>query len=302
MQRPDSREPGVRLIAFHFSSGDAFFSGAGLLVLASALRLVLTDRRRWVARVIAVAGMLFIALSATPLPWWFYSAWAVIAVVWLAAFAGRHDASKRRVRAATAALVLWTMAGVLWEATYRFPKHSPPMSAGALYVLGDSLASGMQESPEEPTWPRQLQERFRVPVRDLSHVGATTKMAQQQALGIDSSGGVVLIEVGGNDLLGGTTAAQFAEDLEGLLRGLRQPGRTLVMLELPLPPFYNRFGQIQRELADRYDVVLIPKREFAAAIFAPGTTLDGLHFSEAGHARMAEMVWQHIRVSFESRR
>ena len=291
----------MRLIALHFSSGDAFFSGAGLLVLACALGVLLPERRRWMARVIAFAGVLFIAFSATPLPWWFYGVWAAIAVIWCIASVRGDASATRRVRAVTAGLLLWSFTGVVQEAAYRFPAHPPRTTAGPLYVLGDSLASGMQESPDEPTWPRQLRERYRVPVRDLSHVGATTRMAQKQALGIDSSGGVVVIEVGGNDLLGGTTAAQFGEDLDALLRRLRQPGRALVMLELPLPPFYNRFGRIQRELAYRYDVVLIPKREFARAIFAPGTTLDGLHFSEAGHTQMADMVWRHVRRYFEYR-
>ena len=289
----------MRLIAFHFSSGDAFFSGAGLLVLACALGVLLRERRRRVARVIGIIGVLLVACSATPLPWWFYGVWAAFAVVWCVAIASRADSARLRVRAVSAGLLLWSIAGVAWEATYRFPQYPPPASASVLYFLGDSLASGMQESPDEPTWPRQLQQRYHVPVRDLSHVGATTRMAQTQALRIDSSGGVVLIEVGGNDLLGGTTAEQFAETLDVLLRELQQPGRTVVMLELPLPPSYNRFGRIQRELADRYDVMLIPKREFARAIFTPGTTLDGLHFSEAGHTRMAEMVWRYLRPYFD---
>jgi lysophospholipase L1-like esterase len=62
------------------------------------------------------------------------------------------------------------------------------------------------------------------------------------------------------------------------------------MLELPLPPLANRYGQVQRRLAREFGVTLIPKRHLAAILSAPGATVDGLHLSASGHARMARMV------------
>jgi acyl-CoA thioesterase-1 len=67
-----------------------------------------------------------------------------------------------------------------------------------------------------------------------------------------------------------------------------------VMLELPLPPTFNRFGEIQRRLARRHNVVLIPKRYFASVLVGEEATLDGLHLSPSGHRKMAEMVWQMV--------
>ena len=70
------------------------------------------------------------------------------------------------------------------------------------------------------------------------------------------------------------------------------------MLELPLPPLYNRFGAIQRRLARRYGVVLIPKRYFAAALSGEAATIDGLHLSPAGHRKMAAMIWSLVSDAF----
>jgi acyl-CoA thioesterase-1 len=64
------------------------------------------------------------------------------------------------------------------------------------------------------------------------------------------------------------------------------------MLELPLPPLYNRYGEIQRRLAGRHHVLLIPKRYFASVLIGSTATIDSLHLSAAGHQKMSEMIWQ----------
>ena len=89
-------------------------------------------------------------------------------------------------------------------------------------------------------------------------------------------------------------APKFATDLERLLRIVCQPGRTAVMLELPLPPFANAFGRAQRLLAKQFGVVLIPKRFFAQTFRGPTATVDGLHYSAIGHQRMATMLWRFL--------
>ena len=66
------------------------------------------------------------------------------------------------------------------------------------------------------------------------------------------------------------------------------------MLELPLPPLYNRFGAVQRRLARRFGVVLVPKRYFANVLAGDESTLDGLHLSHIGHAKMSRMIWSTV--------
>ena len=66
--------------------------------------------------------------------------------------------------------------------------------------------------------------------------GATAKSALKNCRDMPAQGGVVLVEIGGNDLLGGTPSPLFASDLDRLLAKVCQPGRTVLMFELPLPP------------------------------------------------------------------
>lgn len=101
---------------------------------------------------------------------------------------------------------------------------------------------------------------------------------------------VVLIEIGGNDLLAGVPSATFEKSLDATLSKLAMPGRTVVMFELPLLPHKIAYGQIQRRMAAKYHVWLIPKRCFVEVIGGRDATSDGLHLSESGAHRMATLV------------
>ena len=101
---------------------------------------------------------------------------------------------------------------------------------------------------------------------------------------------LVLIEIGGNDLIANVSGEEFGRGLEAILAKIQAPGRTVVMFELPLLPHKIAYGQIQRRLALKYGVVMIPKRFFIDVISGADATSDGLHLSPAGTRRMAELV------------
>ena len=158
-----------------------------------------------------------------------------------------------------------------------------------MYVVGDSVSAGIGR---EPTWPGIVGAEHGVQVVDLARAGATVGDARRQ-LGSEPLGdGLVLLEIGGNDVIGHTGAEQFGRDLDALARQVRGPGRSLVMLELPLFPLDNAYGVQQRRVARRYGIGLIPRRCFIEVISAPEATVDGIHLSIKGQRRMAEMIWE----------
>jgi acyl-CoA thioesterase-1 len=75
----------------------------------------------------------------------------------------------------------------------------------------------------------------------------------------------------------------------------------VIMLELPLPPFRHEYSRIQRSLARKHDVRLVPKRLFLSVLTADGATLDTIHLSQTGHRRMAALVWDLVGSAFPSR-
>jgi acyl-CoA thioesterase-1 len=157
-----------------------------------------------------------------------------------------------------------------------------------MVVIGDSLSAGINDGVDIP-WPTRLDEIALVNVSNTALAGATCRSAINQLDGLPKQC-VVIVEIGGNDLLGGRLASEFRADLDALLAEIQSPGREVVMFELPLPPFFNGYGYAQRELADKHNVALIPRRLLASVLFTEDATLDSIHLSNDGHHELADRV------------
>jgi acyl-CoA thioesterase-1 len=283
---------------YHVASGHIFFTGLALIVAAVAFSAVALpaatgDRRRRLVWILAVLGLLSVATSATPLPWTAYAVGAAVLVVWAFAEARRKTLSRRTRLAARGLVVATCIAGAALEIPFHLmPRlRLPPKPVVA--VIGDSVSAGMGEN-EAVTWPRRLAERHGLVVHDHSVMGATVASARKQAANLVPGDDVVILEIGGNDLLGSTSPADFAAGLDALLHDAQTPGRTVLLFELPLPPGFNAYGLAQRRLAAKHGAVLVPKRVLMGIFTAPGATLDSIHLSQSGHDRMAGAVWRLI--------
>jgi acyl-CoA thioesterase-1 len=167
--------------------------------------------------------------------------------------------------------------------------QAPDLPVRTLCVVGDSVTAGLDDG--EDTWPKQLSRRLSTSVVDASQPGATLKSARQQVELLNQQGGdVLLLEIGGNDLLEGLPIAVFERDMDQLLQACRRSGRSTVMFELPLPPLAMRYVAIQRRLARQHQVTLIPRRRFLQVLTAPQSTVDGIHLSMKGQTRTADLV------------
>jgi acyl-CoA thioesterase-1 len=294
----------MRLIVAHFVSGQAFFSGSGLVMGGVAFGLWPGRANRWRilgANLLAFLGFVFMAMSGTPLPGWFYAAVGLVLAGWsvacrAAAMSARWQRPSRVLGIALGAAVT---AGMAWELPYHRPPQLPTRTYPRLHVIGDSLTAGM--GAPEPTWPEILLRRHGVEIADLAVAGATVGGSLERARQILEAEALVLLAIGGNDLLNGTPPAEFERDLAELLQIVCGPGRTVLMLELPLPAFHNRYGAIQRGLARRHGVVLVPKRVLTGVLAAPGATVDGIHLSAAGQERMAAAMWEQLGALLPAR-
>lgn len=273
-------------LVFHIASGDAFFAGIALLVVAVLLQTGHAHRRQRTATWLLLGGLIAIGVSATALPAWAYALLLVaLALGRFTRFFGERSAL------ATAAGVSALLALGLLEAPYHVMPVLRPSSARRVAIIGDSITAGYGADDATTKWPAILRDRHGVDVLDLSRMGATAASATARLRDNPVDAPVALVEIGGNDMLGKTTPAAFEAALDALLEALRGPDRQIVMFELPLPPLHERFGRIQRKLASRHGVVLIPKRVLLAVIEGPDATVDSLHLTQQGHDRMAAFVW-----------
>lgn len=285
-------------LVYHVASGHAFFSGSVLTATSVVLRASLAETSRWrrMAAVVAITGTLFIAISATPLPWFAYGLLTLSLLIW-GIMDGRETPRRRRaIIRGTMVAVVTTLCAI--ELPYHVSPSIPHQSPQALAIIADSVTAGIGEK-EAVTWPNLIADQFNIVVHDHSQMGATVSSARKQASQLVAEDDIVVLEIGGNDLLGGTTPEAFATSLDALLADVAQPGRTVIMFELPLPPTFNRFGQIQRRLAAKHEVTLVPKRVLMGVLTGSDATLDSIHLSQSGHDRMAEAVWSIVGDAFD---
>lgn len=286
----------LRLAMFHFPSGDGYLGGLLLFCVAQAgLHFIRQERWHRVLTIVARVGLIWSIAVPSPVPLWLIVLF-IASLTWLWNEVRRERAAGNLLtRTRSATRVAWgrglvlalTCIAVLWELPYRF---NPRVTAASsrLCIVGDSITAGLNDG--EDTWPQRLARSSPWQIVDASQPGATLKSALQQVTRFDDEPSLLLLEIGGNDLLEGLPVAQFDRDLEQLLVASRRTNRTVLMFELPLPPLAFRYGATQRRLAFKYEVALLPKRLLMSVLTTLGATVDGIHLSPNGHELMAQLV------------
>jgi acyl-CoA thioesterase I len=277
-------------IALYLASGESLYSGAALLLLIIAITPYI--KNRWLLRLRALliwSALALMAMACPPFPWWLDGVFFAAFLAWLIAGANPKmppTPARRRFRLVTmAALTLLTIVLPALEFPHRYAPRFTGTRADHLVVIGDSISAGIFK--DEP-WPVLFQMHTNIPVANLSAAGAEASDALDQTRKLTGRDTLILIEIGGNDMIGGVASTEFETRLDKLLAACAGRGRTLIMFELPLLPHRIAYGRIQRRLADKYQVQLIPKR-FFIEVLRSGTS-DGLHLSYAGASHMAALV------------
>jgi lysophospholipase L1-like esterase len=154
---------------------------------------------------------------------------------------------------------------------------------------------------------------------NLSAAGATTLDAIDKQLPrlTGTPATLVTVCVGTNDLLRGREAKQFAEDYETLVVRLRRPGRVIVVANLPditsAPAMKGRvdesltlrlgqFNKAIEDIAGRHGVSLVDLNKSSGGLLRSHPeyfSSDGLHPSDLGYARWAEVMWAVVEQAID---
>lgn len=270
-------------LLFGLYSGWMFFAAVGMFLAA-----MIAPRR--VAGVLGLLAISLAILSAPPLP-------LLLAIPSLIAALAYVFAGVRATRALRAVAIAACLLVAAVELPYhlRRPRTVRPSS---VFVIGDSLASG--GFGEVAPWPSVLGRETRLPVINLALPSDNAAMAlENQIPRLPAPGSAtecVIVEIGGNDMLEGTPATQFATALDGVVAKASASGRrNVIMLELPLLPGRWRYGAIQRDVAAKHGSVLVPKRILARVLTGAGNTSDGIHLTQRGHDALAREVAAWLR-------
>ncbi|HET7711116.1 MAG TPA: SGNH/GDSL hydrolase family protein [Thermoanaerobaculia bacterium] len=279
--------------------GELFLSASSLFALVAALDLsgAFLKRTRLERGAALTALLLFLlgVLSAPPLPLAIALASAAACAAYLFLGFGA-DARRRRILGGLA--MIGALLVVAAELPY-YVRTEPRAMPSRVLVIGDSLSSG--GFGEREPWPEVLARESKIPVTNFALASATASMAVERQLPDlpppADHREVLLVMIGGNDMVDGTGAGELAISLDRILTTAGAGGRrATILVEFPLLPGRWAYGAAIRKNARRHRSLLVPRRVLAHVLLQDGNTFDGIHLTQKGHDAMAralrEWLWR----------
>ena len=181
------------------------------------------------------------------------------------------------------------------------PKEAALPSGTRVLALGDSLTAPHGVTPEQ-AWPTLLAKKTGWAVVNAGVSGDTSAGALQRLPGLieEHNPQLVLVTLGGNDMLRRLPQGQTTANLGRMLALAKAHGAKAVLLATPKPSLagaaFNNLSaaEFYREVAKESQVPLI---EDAMAEVLSKTELKGdqLHPNAAGHALLAEKIFEGLK-------
>ena len=257
----------------------------GMTIAASGNR---TTQSRWFRRVLwlALCVMLLLPVTATPIPLpllFAPGAFILLGIVVLARRSVWPGLPRICGVFGFCAVTLGLLAELRW-----WPRPVIEGDYSGVVVVGDSLSAGI--GADEKTWPTVLAEQTGLDVDSVARPGARIADGVRQLAQTEVNGRVIIILLGGNDMLSGGSSALYAAELEVLVLTVRERGGRPLLIEFPTVPFRDGYGRSMRDIAAARDVPLLHRRHLAAVLASSDSTTDGLHLSVSGHRHMAEKI------------
>jgi len=296
----------MNALTFHFVSGDAFYTGMCCLLIGAAVIALSSGHRHRLGSLAILSGWVLATGSAVPHPRLMYLFLTLVSALVIFGRPKGASGTERSNRdgspealpmtvKASWLLAVGSICSATWECSVYARQSEHILRDRPIHVIGDSLSAGINDGRDSP-WPVILDQKTAVSVESHAVAGATCRSALKQTGRLPESA-LVIVEIGGNDLLSGRTSSEFSADLETLIKSVISSDRYIVMFELPLPPLHTGYGYAQRELADRYGLTLIPRRTLASVLLSPETTLDSIHLNSTGHQRLADRVSEFLSLA-----
>jgi acyl-CoA thioesterase-1 len=201
---------------------------------------------------------------------------------------GRTSAARRLLGLATGLLVL-ALAGC------GAPREAALPAGAAVLVVGDSITAGYGVGAEA-AWPAQLAQRtgWRVIAAGVSGDRTAGGRDRLPPLLDANAPALVIVELGGNDLLRGVPKAEIVANLEAMIDAARSHRAQVVLMAAPQPSALGlatglSAATLYRDLAQRAKVPLI-EDALPAVLSDSALKLDALHPTAEGHRVLADRV------------
>ena len=178
-----------------------------------------------------------------------------------------------------------------------------------ILILGDSLSAGLGVNYDQ-AWPSLLQSR-------INKIGSSYSVINAGVSGDTTSGGIsrlprllkkyspeiLILELGGNDGLRGTSLKAIEKNLRDMINSAQSSNITVVLIGVQLPPNYGMlytkgFEDIFSDLAKEYSLDLI-QGSLKTMVNEGLMQSDGIHPNVIGHQQVEDIVWERLNKYLE---
>jgi|RhiMethySRZTD1v2_1073278.scaffolds.fasta_scaffold00388_13 lysophospholipase L1-like esterase len=171
---------------------------------------------------------------------------------------------------------------------------SSPSAAATVTALGDSITFGTGTTGSND-YVSLLSSRTGVSIVNSGRPGETTASALTR---VDAITGrdpdIVIVFLGGNDVLQGVSAAQSTSNITTIVQGIRASGAAVVLVGLGNGPPLDPFNGALPGIASQTGSILVPA--VLEGVFGVASLMaDAIHPNNAGHAIIADRIEPALR-------
>ncbi len=168
-----------------------------------------------------------------------------------------------------------------------------------LVCAGDSLTAGLNPNSDSDTYVARLRDHLGCKVINAGVADDRTAdlLARLDKDVLEHDPTAVLVFIGGNDYLNSTPRRELTEHLDRLVSRIAKTRARIVLVEMPSGIVLNPHAGVYRQVARRYEAVLVPDshlrwwylRELLfRELLSNPLTLDGVHLSRSGAMKVAD--------------
>lgn len=179
--------------------------------------------------------------------------------------------------------------------SYDWPVKNSPANAQVVVALGDSLTFG-QGASEDQNYPAHLSQLMGQKVVNLGRNGDTVERAASRLSQVTRQNpDVVLITLGGNDILKKVPVEKTLEGLREIFTKLHDKGAMVVYLGLNPPVVGGKRMAAIGELCREHEVLYVPAA--MKGMWAdPKLMSDTIHPNGEGYRVIAARVYDRLRT------
>lgn len=173
-------------------------------------------------------------------------------------------------------------------------------SGRTIVCLGDSITAGVGAGPGEG-YPDLLAARFGADVVNAGVPGDTAEQGLARLGGaLEEDPWLVVVQLGGNDLLRGVPAEKTDLALEAIVSGVLAHGAVPLVIELDAP-FGEAYRTIFDRIEERHPGLPVVRGALGEILRSPARKADPVHPNAAGYRDLAEAIGDAIEPLLDAR-